>query len=192
MGSPTSIFLLKPGLTPAGSDFMKQVDEEGRRIREAIARRPVRKEHVMTYDPAGYESPHLTALKYPEHPRGIQLVAKLDALPEDEIIGLSIVTVEEQMRGWLAAIAKERQSHRQVRAYRELERLFQYFQFFQIAAFDERSADEFDKLRADKLRIGTMDLKIAATALVHDALLLSANMRDFARVPGLKVENWID
>ena len=96
------------------------------------------------------DTDHLTALKYPEHPRGMQLVAKLDALPEDETIGLSIVTVEEQMRGWLAAIAKERQSHRQVRAYRELERLFQYFQFFQITAFDERSADEFEKLSRGK------------------------------------------
>ena len=138
------------------------------------------------------DTDHLTALKYPEHPRGMQLVAKLDALPVDETIGLSIVTVEEQMRGWLAAIARERQSHRQVRAYDELERLFQYFQFFNIAAFDELSANEFEKLRAEKLRIGTMDLKIAATALVHDALLLSANLRDFARVPGLKVENWLE
>jgi tRNA(fMet)-specific endonuclease VapC len=37
-----------------------------------------------------------------------------------------------------------------------------------------------------------MDLKIAATALVNDALLLSANRRDFERVPGLRVENWLD
>jgi tRNA(fMet)-specific endonuclease VapC len=35
-------------------------------------------------------------------------------------------------------------------------------------------------------------LKIAATALVHDALLLSANLRDFERVPGLRIENWLD
>ena len=37
-----------------------------------------------------------------------------------------------------------------------------------------------------------MDLKIAATALVQNALLLSANRRDFERVPGLRVENWLD
>ena len=35
-------------------------------------------------------------------------------------------------------------------------------------------------------------LKIAATALVNNALLLSANQRDFERVPGLRVENWLD
>jgi tRNA(fMet)-specific endonuclease VapC len=36
-----------------------------------------------------------------------------------------------------------------------------------------------------------MDLKIAAIALVHDALLLSANLRDFRKVPGLRVESWL-
>ena len=39
------------------------------------------------------------------------------------------------------------------------------------------------------LRLGTMDRKIAATALVNDALLLSANRTDFQRGPGLRVEN---
>ena len=36
-----------------------------------------------------------------------------------------------------------------------------------------------------------MDLKIACIALVHNALLLSANLRDFQQVPGLRVENWL-
>ena len=36
-----------------------------------------------------------------------------------------------------------------------------------------------------------MDLKIAAIARVYDALLLASNLRDFERVPGLKVENWL-
>jgi len=36
------------------------------------------------------------------------------------------------------------------------------------------------------------DLKIAASALVNSALLLFANRTDFERVPGLRVENWLD
>jgi len=39
--------------------------------------------------------------------------------------------------------------------------------------------------------LGTMDLRIAAMALAWDALLLSADLTDFQRVPGLKVENWL-
>jgi len=41
------------------------------------------------------------------------------------------------------------------------------------------------------VRIGSMDLKIASIALVHNALVLSANLQDFQKVPGLRVENWL-
>ena len=37
-----------------------------------------------------------------------------------------------------------------------------------------------------------MDPKIAAICLAHDALLLTRNLADFARVAGLRVENWLD
>ena len=58
--------------------------------------------------------------------------------------------------------------------------------------FDDRAASQFDALRSAKIRIGTMDLKIAAIALVNQSVLLSANIRDFEQVPGLRVENWLD
>lgn len=39
--------------------------------------------------------------------------------------------------------------------------------------------------------IGQMDMLIAAHALALDATLVTANEREFSRVPGLKVENWM-
>ncbi len=36
-----------------------------------------------------------------------------------------------------------------------------------------------------------MDLKIASVALVNEALLLTANRKDFEKVPGLRFENWL-
>ena len=138
------------------------------------------------------DTDHTTLLKYPESERGTRLVVRLKVRPPGNVLAVSIVTVEEQMRGWLASVAKERVSRRQVPAYTELARLFEYFRLFHVAPFDERAADQFDALRSAKIRLGTMDLKIAAIALVNDALLLSANRRDFERVPGLRVENWLD
>lgn len=41
-------------------------------------------------------------------------------------------------------------------------------------------------------RVGAMDLKIASICLAHDCLLLSRNLVDFAKVPGLRVGNWLD
>lgn len=50
-------------------------------------------------------------------------------------------------------------------------------------------------LRADLERrgalIGPMDMMIAAHALALDAVLVTDNEREFGRVAGLKVENWI-
>ncbi|MFO0957317.1 MAG: type II toxin-antitoxin system VapC family toxin [Isosphaeraceae bacterium] len=113
-------------------------------------------------------------------------------MPSSEAVGISIVTVEERMRGWLAVIARERSAARQVVGYRGLGLLFEFYHAFEVLPFDEAVAIRFDDLRRQGLRIGSMDLKIAATALINQALLLSANLADFQRVPGLRVENWLD
>ncbi len=142
--------------------------------------------------PVLLDTDHLSELKYADSERCVRLKDRLRAGPE-EVVAVSIISVEEQMRGWFSAIAKERQAKRQVLAYADLARLFDYFQAFTILLFDERaSAGQFDSLKAARIRIATMDLKIAAIALVNQALLLSANLRDFERVPGLQVENWLD
>ena len=114
------------------------------------------------------------------------------ALAVGESFGVPIVGVEEQMRGWLATIAKERQIDRQVSPYFELERLFAFFQAFAIVSFDQKSASLFSESRSAKIRIGAMDLKIASIALANESLLLTANKKDFEKVPGLRFENWLE
>lgn len=56
--------------------------------------------------------------------------------------------------------------------------------------FDGRAAAEFRRLKAAKVRIGTMDLRIASVVLVHRATLVTMNLRDFEQVPGLRAEDW--
>ncbi len=138
------------------------------------------------------DTDHVSILKFPESQRAQRFISRLEAVADDETIAVAIITVEERMRGWLAMIAKERQALRQVAAYRELALLFEFYQEFTIVPFDESAAQKFDELRAAKVRMGTMDLKIAAIALVHNATLLSANRSDFERVPGIRVENSLD
>jgi tRNA(fMet)-specific endonuclease VapC len=38
--------------------------------------------------------------------------------------------------------------------------------------------------------IGPFDLQIAAIARLHDLTLVSGNLEEFSRIPGLKIENW--
>ena len=137
------------------------------------------------------DTDHATLLKYTSGIRPDRLRSRLGCLPDEDAVAVTIVTIEEQMRGWLASLAKERISQRKVVPYRELANLFEFYSQFTVVLFDDRAADRFDALRSAKIRIGTMDLKIAAIALAQEALLLSANLRDFEQVPGLRVENWL-
>ena len=123
--------------------------------------------------------------------RAARLRGRLDRAG-DELVGAPITVVEEQMRGWMASIAKERQAVRQVAAYRELAGLFEFYGKLYVAPIDEAAAERFDQLRATHRRLGAMDLKIAAVALTRPAVLLSANLRDFSQIPGLRVEKWLD
>jgi tRNA(fMet)-specific endonuclease VapC len=108
----------------------------------------------------------------------------------DEPVCATIISFEEQMRGWLAWIAKAHELERQVIGYARLHALLEDFQTRPVLAFDSLAAGEYQRLKDTRIRIGTMDLKIAAVALAHDALLLSRNLSDFGKVPGLKVEDW--
>jgi tRNA(fMet)-specific endonuclease VapC len=138
------------------------------------------------------DTDHVSLLQHGESERYDRLIRRMDQLPPEVSPVISVITVEEQMRGWLAVIAKERQSRRQVAPYRELVTLFDFFSRFAIVGFDEHGASKFDELRKAKIRIGTMDLKIAAIALANHAVLLRANRRDFEKVPGLQIDNWAD
>lgn len=64
-----------------------------------------------------------------------------------------------------------------------------------VLPFDEAAAEVYGALRAQLERQGTPlaepDLRIAAVALAHDLTLVTGNVRHFARVPGLQIENWL-
>jgi tRNA(fMet)-specific endonuclease VapC len=106
-------------------------------------------------------------------------------------IATTVITVEEQTRGWLGLIRRHTDVHRQVAYYERLVRLFDFFAEWQILLFDSRAAAEFKRLRQQRIRIGTMDLKIASIVLVNGGTLLSGNNRDFQQVPGRQVEDWL-
>jgi tRNA(fMet)-specific endonuclease VapC len=93
------------------------------------------------------------------------------------------------MRGWLALISKAK-GQRQVFAYEKLHDLLVFFCRIPILDFDGAASEQLSILGGLRLRVGAMDLKIATIARSKKALLLSANLADFQRVPDLRVEDW--
>jgi tRNA(fMet)-specific endonuclease VapC len=106
-------------------------------------------------------------------------------------MAITVVSIEEQIRGWLAEIRRRSDPHDQITPYAKLQGQVEVFGDWLILPWNAESADLFVSLRARGLRIGTMDLKIACIAVAHEGTLLTRNSRDFAQVPGLRFENWL-
>lgn len=136
------------------------------------------------------DTDHLTALG-----RGStiahKLAERLDALEPFEI-ATTIISYEEQSRGWLSYLAQARTPEKQIRAYSLLRSNLDDFCGFAVLGFDEQAAATFRQLQRARVRVSTMDLKIASIVLSNDATLLTRNLSDFNRVPDLRAENWLD
>lgn len=137
------------------------------------------------------DTDHLTVLAFPDHARYSTLTDRMEATDDEEFF-ISIVSFEEQMRGWLAYVNKFKDVTRQTPAYSRLAELVTLFADWDLLLFDDAAAQEFKRLRKAKVRIGTMDLKIASIALANECLLLTSNLKDFHKVPELNVENWLE
>lgn len=103
-----------------------------------------------------------------------------------------IVAVEETVQGWLSLLKRHPPGRAQMTVYARLQRSIETLVKLPILPFDEEAAAAFERLRPKHPRAGTMDLKIAAICLAHEATLLTRNVIDFQSIPGLHVENWLD
>jgi tRNA(fMet)-specific endonuclease VapC len=72
--------------------------------------------------------------------------------------------------------------------------LKRFFAPFVSLPFDDRCAEDAGLIRLDLERsgrpIGPNDLLIAATARAYDLALVTHNLREFGRVPGLRIDDW--
>ncbi len=117
------------------------------------------------------------------HPPEVR--ARLERHPLEDV-GVSAVTVAELEYG----VAKSARPGQNALA------LGAFLAPLRVAAFDDGAARRYGELRAALERagtpIGSMDMLIAAHALSLGAVLVTNNVREFGRVPGLGVENWLE
>jgi tRNA(fMet)-specific endonuclease VapC len=118
-----------------------------------------------------------------------RLLIRLANVEPDEVIA-TIISYEEQTRGWLSYLAKARNLDGQVEAYQQLKRQLGNYCTIPVLEFDEQAAQEFQRLKKSHPRLGTMDLKIAAIVLVNRAILLTRNSSDFGQIAGLYMDDW--
>ena len=113
------------------------------------------------------------------------ILRRLDGRRQGEV-ALSAITLAELRFGIAAS------QHRAV----NLAKLELLLATFEIAPFDAPAAAAYGSLRAHLQARGTpmgpLDTLIAAHALALGAAVVTNNVREFGRVPGLTMENWLD
>jgi tRNA(fMet)-specific endonuclease VapC len=117
------------------------------------------------------------------------VVAKVDARSPSEM-AITVITVEEEITGWYSLLRKVRRPDEQVRAYERLAQAIPHLARWQIIPMSLPALMRYEALLRMKLNVRKMDLRIAAIVLEIGATLVSRNLRDFRRVPGLVVEDW--
>jgi tRNA(fMet)-specific endonuclease VapC len=129
-------------------------------------------------------------LELPDSPEYTRLRARIAQLDPPQPVATTVITYEEQSRGRLASVNTARTGRQLVQAYSHLRQHILNYSKIRIVEFDDAAAATAATLQKMKLRLGTMDIRIAAIALANNALLLSRNLRDFQKVRDLRVEDW--
>jgi tRNA(fMet)-specific endonuclease VapC len=104
-------------------------------------------------------------------------------------LAISVITVEEMLSGWYGRLRKVNTPEKVTEVYHNLAQTIYLLANFTIVNFNEGAQSRFDILKKEKLSVGPMDLRIAAIALENNAIVITANTRDFERVPGLQFED---
>lgn len=119
----------------------------------------------------------------------VKIKAKYQAEGRDRV-ATSVISVEEAMGGWYIRLRKAVTPEELEDVYGRIAETASFFGTIRIVSFLVPAILRFEQLRKMKLNVGSMDLKIASIGMHFGATVVTCNLRDFKRVPGLDVEDW--
>ncbi len=132
-----------------------------------------------------FDTDHLS-LYQAGHPRVLQnLMRHL----QDQL-AITVITVEEQLSGWQTALRKARDDIRRAEIYRRMALALEGLSGWTVLPFSLPAMARHTHFLRQHLSVGSNDLKIAAIALENGGIVVTRNVRDFARIPGLIWEDW--
>jgi tRNA(fMet)-specific endonuclease VapC len=136
-----------------------------------------------------FDTDHLVILQRRTPPEYSRLKSRM-RMHDPQDFFVSIVSFHEEVNGWNAYLNRAKNIEGVVHAYGMYHDLLTDFARRRVLPFARRAGEIFESLRKQRIRIGTMDLRIAAIAIADRYTVLSRNLADFRQVPGLTVEDW--
>ena len=122
--------------------------------------------------------------------KGHQNVRDRAAGHEPDELVTSVLTVEELLTGWYTVLRQAKNDQQLVAAYDGMTFTTEFLSGMRIVSFSQDAAIRFAAFRKARLKIKTMDLRIACVAIEAGAKLVTRNRADFEKVPGLELEDW--
>jgi tRNA(fMet)-specific endonuclease VapC len=135
------------------------------------------------------DTDHISILQRQAGSEYVTLLMQIAQYPSTDL-ACSIISFHEQILGCHTYISQARRVEDVVRGYGMLAQVLQDFTEALVIPFDAAAAVVFEGLIGQRVRVGTMDLRIAAIALSREMVLVTRNTSDFHKVPGLRIEDW--
>jgi tRNA(fMet)-specific endonuclease VapC len=135
------------------------------------------------------DTDHISLIQRKQNPEYRAIQANFALHASDEIF-LSIVSFHEQVLGAHNYLARARSDQDVVHGYRLMADALKVFQSRSVLEMNLGATTTLDQLLGSRVRVKTMDLRIAAITLSVGGVLVTRNSRDFSRVPGLVIEDW--
>ena len=119
-----------------------------------------------------------------------QVIAQLQVNLERVVT--TAINIEEQVKGRLAQVAeaKTKDGGALINAYQRLVETMMLLSEFQVLQYNQNACAIYQSLKAQRIRIGTQDLRIASITLAYNGILVTRNLQDFKKISNLVTQDW--
>jgi len=135
------------------------------------------------------DTDHISILQKQTGPEYAALVGRISQVRRTDL-AFCIVSFHEQVLGCNAYLSQAKTLVDVERGYRMFDRVLSAFAAARVLPFDSNASAAFAMLVSQRLKIATMDLRIASIGLSGGLTVLTRNTRDFGKVPGLTIDDW--
>ncbi len=135
------------------------------------------------------DTDHISFLQLRSGSEYAALAARMALHPPADFV-FSIISFHEQVLGAHTFIARATNPADLARGYNLLMEILRGFTAANVLPLDGAASALSDYLKTQRIRVPTMDLRIASIALSQGLVVLTRNFSDFSKVPGLVSEDW--
>ncbi len=135
------------------------------------------------------DTDHLGILQGPRNEQCLNILQKI-AEVDDSNVYLTIISFHEIVAGWTKFVKQLNDPLKIVAGYARLEQVLKDFSCSQVLPFSLAASEVFEGLKQRKIRVATMDLRIASIAISQQMTVVTRNTVDYDRIPGLIVQDW--